>query len=207
MTNNDIKLLAEAYALINEISSDRVRSALRNTPSSGHKYDDERRLSASRKATLKDLTDSNLPVIWGRGKNPNRQKQAFKVKLEKNGFKGFHSFLWRPDSYGLTMSAYLIPANGEYDPNNTTMLGMTTEGRLYTDNFPSLYLVDRSDANKFLQQIRNYMSFASTSDDQSLTRNIENAKPFIDSLRPQQLNINTPDDEELLQQIRILKNN
>jgi hypothetical protein len=105
------------------------------------------------------------------------------------------------------MSAYLIPADGEYNPNNTTMLGMTTDGRLYTDNFPNLYLVDRSDANKFLQQIRNYMSFASTSDDQSLTRNIEDAKPFIDSLRPQQLNINTPDDEELLQQIRILKNN
>jgi hypothetical protein len=204
MTNNDIKFLAEAYALINEISSDRVRSALRNTPSSGHAYDNERRQSASRKATSKDLMDSNLPVVWGSSKNS--KPQAFKVKLEKKGFKGFHSFMWKSNS-GLMISAYLIPADGEYNSSNTTMFGMTTDGRLYSDRFPNLYLVDRSDANKLLQQIRNYMSFASTSDDQLLTTNIENAKPFIDSLKPQQLNINTPDDEELLQQIRILKNN
>ena len=39
MKNNDIKNLSEAYELINEISTDRLRSALRNSKDPGFEYD------------------------------------------------------------------------------------------------------------------------------------------------------------------------
>lgn len=35
MTKNDIELLSEAYEQINEISSDRLRSAIRNSKETG----------------------------------------------------------------------------------------------------------------------------------------------------------------------------
>jgi hypothetical protein len=202
MKNNDIKNLSEAYELINEISTDRLRSALRNSKETGFEYDRNRRSSISNKAGLKDLRDPSLPIICVKSYGGDK---VCKFKIDKSD----HSPLYAKNDYeSVTLRVFLISTDGdaykrEIEINrwngNLYAVGGTND---YTGN---IFFADRSDVNKWLQYIKSVVSSLETKEE--LKNSIKTAEIVMKNLKPSQFDIRMPRGEKTMEQLKFLRNN
>lgn len=202
MTNKDIKNLSEAYVMINESSSDRLRSALRNTKESGFQYDKNRRRSVSDKAGMKDLKDPNLPIICIKSSGEDK---VCKFKIDKSD----PNALYTKDEYSqITLKVFLISTEGsaykkEIDVSRWNAglyaLGGTTD---YTG---SIFFPDRSDVNKWKNYIKNVAS--SFEADESRKKVVETVEIVMSNLKPSQFDIRMPRGQKVIEQLEILRNN
>ena len=204
MKNNDIKNLSEAYELINEISSDRLRSAIRNTKESGFQYDNNRRRSVIDKAGMKDLRDPNLPIICIKS---NGEDKVCKFKIDKSD----PNALSTKDEYSeITLRVFLVSAEGsvykkEIDVNrwNTDLYAL--EGT--TDYTGSIFFPDRSDVNKWMEYIISAVS--SFEADEWRKKAVETAKEVMNNLKSKsaQFDIRMPQGQKATEQLKFLRNN
>lgn len=202
MKKNDIKLLAEAYDLINEISSDRLRSAVRNTKESGFQYDNNRRKSVSDKAGMKDLRDPNLPIICIKSSGEDK---VCKFKIDKSD----PNALYTKDEYSeITLKVFLVSTEGSVSKKEIDVSRWNAD--LYaiggtTDYTGSIFFPNRSDVNKWMQYIKSVVS--SFEGEESRKKAVETAKIVMENLKPSQFDIRMPQGQKATEQLELLRNN
>lgn len=202
MTNNDIKNLSEAYEVINEISSDRLRSAIRNTKESGFPYDTNRRRSVSDKAGMKDLRDPNLPIICIKSSGEDK---VCKFKIDKSD----PNALYTKDEYSeITLRVFLVSAEGSVFKKEIDVSRWNAD--LYalggtTDYTGSIFFPNRSDVVKWKEYIQSVAS--SFEADESRKKAVETAKIVMANLKPSQFDIRMPQGRKAIEQLEILRNN
>jgi hypothetical protein len=204
MTNNDIKNLSEAYELINEISSDRLRSAIRNSKESGFPYDTNRRRSVSDKAGMKDLRDPNLPIICIKSSGEDK---VCKFKIDKSD----RNALYTKDEYSeITLRVFLVSAEGSVFKKEIDVSSWNTD--LYalggtTDYTGSIFFPNRSDVKKWMEYIKSAVS--SFEADEWRKKAVKTAKEVMNDLNSKsaQFDIRMPQGQKATEQLELLRNN
>lgn len=202
MKNNDIKNLSEAYELINEISTDRLRSAIRNSKETGFDYDINRRSSILNKAGLKDLRDPSLPIICVKAYGGDK---VCKFKIDNSDRYPLYA---KNDYESVTLRVFLISTDGDAYKKEIEI--SRWNGSLYaiggtTDYTGNIFFADRSDVNKWLQYIKSVVSSLETREE--LKNSIKTAEIVMKNLKPSQFDIRMPRDEKAVQQLKFLRNN
>jgi hypothetical protein len=202
MTKNDIELLSEAYEQINEISSDRLRSAIRNSKETGFEYDRNRRDSILNKAGIKDLRDSSLPIICVKAYGGDK---VCKFKIDKSDRYPLYS---NNNNESVSFRAFLISTDGNVYKKEIEV--NRWNGSLYafgntTDYSGSIFFADRSDVNKWLRYIQSVVS--SVASKEELQDSVRAAEIVMKNLKPSQFDIRMPKDEKAIEQLKFLRNN